>query len=52
MQCKNLKAGVSGVGIPDLLIIQNVLQNDLSLFSLDKHFKVMSNIHNCSLYLC
>ncbi len=44
-QSINLKNGVNKVGIPDLIIIQNVLQNDLTLFSLDKHFYLMEKFH-------
>ena len=34
-----LKSGTSGVGIPDLLIAQNGLQNNTPVYSLDKHFQ-------------
>ena len=44
-QSINLKNGINKVGIPDLIIIQNVLQNDLTLFSLDKHFYLMEKFH-------
>jgi len=37
-----LQKGINKVGIPDLLIIDNVIQNDLVLFSLDKHFHLIS----------
>ena len=36
-----LKNGISNIGIPDLLILQNIMQNGLILFSLDKHFRLM-----------
>ena len=36
-----LKSGSSGIGIPDLLIAQNTIQNNLSVYSIDKHFKFM-----------
>jgi predicted nucleic acid-binding protein len=42
MQLTNLQKGINNVGIPDLIILQNVLQNNLILFSNDKHFKLMS----------
>lgn len=38
-----LKQGINKVGIPDLIILDNVIQNDLTLFSLDKHFKLINN---------
>ncbi len=38
MQTENLKHGVNRVGIPDLMIAQNAMQNELALYSLDKHF--------------
>ena len=37
-----LRNGINKVGIPDLIILDNVIQNDLVLFSLDKHFKLMN----------
>lgn len=36
-----LKSGSNGIGIPDLIIAQNAIQNDLSAYSTDKHFKFM-----------
>lgn len=36
-----LKSGSNGIGIPDLIIAQNAIQNDLSVYSIDKHFKFM-----------
>ena len=50
MQYSNLKKGINKVGIPDLIIIQNVLQNDLVLFSRDKHFDLMKKVFNYRLY--
>jgi predicted nucleic acid-binding protein len=41
MQTNNLKNGINRVGIPDLIIAQNAVQNGLKLFSLDKHFVLM-----------
>lgn len=42
MQILCLKKGINGIGIPDLIIAQNVIQNDLQLLTNDKHFAVMS----------
>jgi predicted nucleic acid-binding protein len=38
----NLRNGVNKIGIADLIIVQNVLDNNLCLYSLDKHFELMS----------
>ena len=48
-QGKNIKNGINRVGIPDLIILQNVTQNSLQLFSLDKHFELMRNINKFDL---
>jgi predicted nucleic acid-binding protein len=37
-----LKNGINKVGIPDLIIVDNAIQNDLILYSIDKHFKLIS----------
>ncbi len=37
-----IKNGINKVGIPDLIIAQHAMQNDLVLFSLDKHFSLLS----------
>ncbi len=42
-QLKNLQKGINGVGIPDLLILQNALLHKAELLSLDKHFPLMAN---------
>jgi hypothetical protein len=34
--------GINKVGIPDLIIVDSVIQNDLVLFSLDKHFRLIN----------
>ena len=38
-----LKNGINKVGIPDLIIVDNAMENDLVLFSLDEHFRLLSN---------
>ena len=40
-QVKCLRAGSSGIGIPDLLIAQNAIHYSTPVYSLDKHFKLM-----------
>ncbi len=41
LQIHNLKNGINRVGIPDLILVDNVLANNLILFAEDKHFKLM-----------
>jgi len=38
MQLTCLRKGVNGIGIPDLIIAQNAMQNDLHIFTADGHF--------------
>ena len=38
----NLKNGLNKIGIADLIIVQNIRNNNLRLYSLDKHFELMS----------
>lgn len=42
-QTMNIKNGVNKVGIPDLMILQQVIEQKMTLMSLDKHFKLMNN---------
>jgi len=42
VQC--LKSGLNGIGIPDLIIVQNAKQNHCEIYSLDSHFKLMKDI--------
>ncbi|HWK58856.1 MAG TPA: PIN domain-containing protein [Parapedobacter sp.] len=48
-QLMNLKNGINKVGIPDLIIVQQVIDQKLTLFSFDKHFKLMHNFLNFDL---
>ncbi len=50
MQIKNLKSGINRVGINDLVIAQNVMEHGLELYTLDKHFFLMSEIHQIQLF--
>jgi len=43
-QYKCLKNGLNGVGIPDLIIIQNAKQNHCDIYSFDNHFKLIKDI--------
>ncbi len=36
-----LRKGINGIGIPDLIIAQNALQNHCEIYSLDQHFELM-----------
>lgn len=42
MQVTCLRNGINKVGIPDLIVAQHAMQHDLSLLSLDKHFRLLS----------
>jgi predicted nucleic acid-binding protein len=42
LQVTCLRHGINKVGIPDLIIAQHAMQNHLSLFTLDKHFSLLS----------
>ncbi|MFA5028317.1 MAG: PIN domain-containing protein [Candidatus Methylomirabilota bacterium] len=50
MQITCLRAGINGVGIPDLIIAQHAIRNRLLLCSLDAHFRAMSRHLPLSLY--
>ena len=43
-QYRCLKNGMNGIGIPDLIIAQNGLQNVCEIYSLDGHFDRIKNI--------
>ncbi len=43
-QYKCLKNGINAVGIPDLIIAQNAIQNDCEIFSQDNHFFLIRDI--------
>lgn len=49
-QTKCLKNGINGVGIPDLIIAQNVKQNKSKIYSLDNHFRLMAPILKIQLF--
>ena len=48
-QTKCLKNGINGIGIPDLIIVQNAKQGHCSIYSLDNHFNLMKEILNIKL---
>ena len=45
-----LRNGINGVGIPDLIIAQHSIQNNLELYTHDRHFKLIANHTKLSLY--
>jgi len=49
-QVNCLKSGANGVGIPDLIIAQNAKQSDCSVYSLDKHFRLLNQVLQVNLY--
>ena len=50
MQTLNLRNGINKVGIADLIIVQNAIKNDLALFAFDKHFILMSDLHDLRIF--
>jgi len=49
-QVRNLRKGINNVGIPDLIIMQNVIQQNLFLYTLDSHFEKMAEIFPFKLF--
>ena len=49
-QVKCLKTGANGVGIPDLIIAQNARANNCSIYSLDKHFRLLKQVMKFDLF--
>lgn len=50
MQTQNITNGINKVGIPDLIIAQNAINNNLLLFSFDKHFSLMRDLFGLNLF--
>jgi len=50
-QYKCLKNGINGVGIPDLIIVQNAKQHHCEIYSLDNHFQLLKDIFKIKLTL-
>ena len=44
LQVTCLRSGINRAGIPDLIIAQNAINNGLRLFSVDKHFQLLSHV--------
>ncbi len=51
IQLLNLNNGINKVGIPDLIILQNAIQNKATLLTLDNHFKLISEHNDCKVEL-
>jgi len=50
MQCSNIRNGINNVGLPDLIILQNAMQNKIMIWTFDKHFQLMNKIIKFKLY--
>jgi predicted nucleic acid-binding protein len=50
VQLLNLQHGYTHIGIPDIMIVQNCVQNGLMLLHSDKHFDKMSEYINFQIY--
>ena len=50
MQLLNLKHGNNNIGISDLIISQNCMQNKLTIITNDKHFEAMSKYIPLEIY--
>ena len=49
LQIANIEKGINRVGIPDLILVDNVSANNLILYSEDKHFKLIQKHFNFDL---
>ena len=50
LQVKCLRSGINRVGIPDLIIAQNALSHGCEIYSLDKHFRLLSGVVKLKCY--
>jgi len=50
-QLMNLRNGINKVSIPDLIILQQVIDQKISIFSFDKHFMMMQKHLNFDLII-
>jgi len=50
MQTQNIKNGINKIGIADVIIAQNVIDNDLELYTFNRHFELMSELHDFRLF--
>lgn len=49
-QIMNLENGINNAGIPDMIILQQVIDEKYSLFSFDKYFRLMRKHLNFELF--
>ena len=49
-QVKCLENGINGIGLPDLIIAQNAKDNSCSVYSLDKHFRLLNQVMDVQIY--
>jgi predicted nucleic acid-binding protein len=50
MQTACLKKGIFKVGLPDLILAQNAVQNRVPIYSADKHFDKISKIISLEIF--
>jgi predicted nucleic acid-binding protein len=50
LQVVCIRNGINKVGIPDLILAHHAIQNNLSLFAVDKHFQLLSEHVPLNLY--
>ena len=50
MQIKCIRSGINKMGIPDSIIAQNAIQNGLVLYSLDRHFRLITKCTPLSVF--
>ena len=50
MQLTCMQSGANGIGLPDLIIAQNAIQNKSKVYSKDKHFRLMGGILGLPVY--
>ena len=50
LQVKCLRKGINRIGIPDLIIAQQAMGQDLILYTLDKHFPLLKKYFPLALY--
>jgi predicted nucleic acid-binding protein len=50
-QLMNLQNGINKVGIPDLIILQQVIDEKIALFSFDQHFNLMNEHLNFEFFV-
>ncbi|MEA2116307.1 MAG: PIN domain-containing protein [Thermodesulfobacteriota bacterium] len=50
LQYSCLVNGLNGVGIPDLIIVQNAMQHGGKIYSLDKHFARMADFFDFDVF--